>query len=69
MLYGDNNQEFEQLIHQLVNHRLPNLSMAVLEQLRKKYYKLVKLKSVYQAVLELYDHQVYAKLQNSLRRS
>ncbi len=62
---GTNNQEFEELIQQLVNRRLPNLSMAGFKTAQEKSITQIgaELKSVYQEVLGLpYDHQVYAKV-------
>ncbi|MBU5362241.1 glycosyltransferase [Enterococcus raffinosus] len=62
---GSDNREFEQLIRQLVNHRLPNLSMNGFRTAQEKSITQIgeELKSVYHAVLELpYDHQVYARL-------
>ena len=62
---GTNNQEFEKLIRQLVNHRLPNLSLTGFKTAQEKSITQIgkELKSVYEAVLELpYDHQIYAKV-------
>ncbi|MDT2638890.1 glycosyltransferase [Enterococcus dongliensis] len=62
---GNNNQEFEHLIHQLVEHQLPNLSMAGFKTAQEKSITQIgeELKAVYQAVLEQpYDHQIYAKV-------
>lgn len=62
---GKNNQDFEELIPQLVGHRLPNLSMAGFKTAQEKSITQIgqELKAVYQAVLELpYNHQVYEKV-------
>ncbi|MGX7203958.1 glycosyltransferase [Enterococcus pingfangensis] len=62
---GNDNQEFEQLIRQLVEHQLPNLSMAGFKTAQEKSITQIgaELKAVYQEVLERpYDHQIYAKV-------
>ncbi|MGM0174252.1 glycosyltransferase [Enterococcus sp. DIV0800] len=62
---GNNNQEFEELIRQLVNHRLPNLTLAGFKTAQAKSITEIgqELKTVYQAVLQLpYDHQIYSKV-------
>lgn len=62
---GNDNQGFERLIHQLVEHQLPNLSMAGFKTAQEKSITQIgaELKAVYQEVLEQpYDHQIYAKV-------
>lgn len=62
---GNDNQEFEQLIRQLVEHQVPNLSMAGFKTAQEKSITQIgaELKAVYQEVLEQpYDHQIYAKV-------
>ncbi|MGO3728100.1 glycosyltransferase [Enterococcus viikkiensis] len=62
---GNTNQEFEELIRQLVNHRLPNLTLAGFKTAQAKSITEIgqELKAVYQAVLQLpYDHQIYSKV-------
>lgn len=60
---GNNNQDFEELIPALVNHRLPDLSLAGFKTAQAKSINQIgkELKAVYQQVLGLpYDYQVYA---------
>lgn len=62
---GKNNQEFELLIQQLVNRRLPNLALAGFKTAQEKSINQIgeELKTVYQAVLDQpYDHQIYKKV-------
>lgn len=62
---GNTNQEFENLIRQLVEGRLPNLSMAGFRTAQEKSITQIgqELQSVYQSVLGMpYNHQVYEKV-------
>lgn len=62
---AEDNQTFSELIRELVNHRLPNLSMEGFRTAQSKSINQIgkELESVYQAVLDVpYDHQMYAKV-------
>lgn len=62
---GKTNEEFEGLIHQLVNHQLPNLAFEGFKTAQEKSITQIgkELKTVYQKVLGVpYDHQIYASI-------